>query len=376
MIDMIEESKYLLVKPIFALLEEYQPMCTAVLDGIWPGKVWVDDPENPRSAMLMSFLGGGGAAWCFLTGEPENADFNAALNRIIFVEQAAGQDVSAFLFTCSLENWGDQLAVIGKPRQPAPRLRHHFVCHNLTFDWRGTLPDGYVIQPMETDLLERTGFKLPEQVKSTLEKWHFVDDDRFQDYGFVVIHENQVVAWATVDFVIAGAGDLGFETLPEFQKRGLGSAVAAAAIEHGLKFDIKIHWTCANDNIGSQRTAQKLGLTREREYNMHLLMLDLSDNLAQLAYSHLVNGEYPKAIECYEQLFAQKADVPAWAYFDTAQACAALGEAEKALKYLHMAVKKGWTSLETIEQTTEFQIIHKAPEWIALLDQMKDQENR
>jgi RimJ/RimL family protein N-acetyltransferase len=229
---------------------------------------------------------------------------------------------------------------------------------------------------METGLLKQDVVQLPPEVKTTLGKWMRIKDDVFQDYGYLVIHENQAVAWATVDFVAAGKGDLGFETLPECRKRGLGSAVAAAALEHGISQGLEIHWTCAEDNLGSQRSAEKLGLQRERDYVMYLFALDIHTHMAQVAYSRLANGQYQEAVELYERLFAQKADVPTWAYFDTAQACAALGETEKALKYLRMAVKQGWSAVALTEQTTEFKILHDMPEWETLLGRMRQAEKR
>jgi RimJ/RimL family protein N-acetyltransferase len=375
MMNALEKLKYPLVQPIFKSLEAFQPMCTAVLEGIWPGNIWVDDPEQPQSAMLVSFLSGGGAAWCFLAGEPDNASFNTALNKALFEDKVAGGNVGAFLLTSSSEGWEKNLEVIGDPRQPAPMSRLHYVCHNLTYDWKQHLPDGCAIQRMEPALLTQSKLDLPESVRTTLECWCSIDDDRFQDYGFVVVYKSQVVSWATVDFVTAGAGDVGFETLSAFRRRGLGSVAAAAALEHGLKHGIEVHWTCAKDNLGSLRTAQKLSLTLEREYSMYLFMFDLTTHLTQLAYSYLAKGEHQKAIAVYEQLFAREDSLPAWAYFDAAQAWAAVGDSENALKYLSFAVQKGWAEIAVTEQTPEFQILYNTQEWTELLEQMKQSEN-
>jgi GNAT superfamily N-acetyltransferase len=371
---LLNKEDYGKVRALFAPLEAYQPMCAAVLEGIWPGKIWADDPHDPGSAMLLTFLSGGGAAWCFLAGSPDDDEFNAFLNTTLFKDKVAGKDVGVFLFTCSPEDWNGHLDVVGNPRQPAPMFRRHYVCHQLTYDWRRGLPDGYAILPMEIGMLKRDDLQIPSQVKTTLGKWMSVKDDRFRDYGFVVVHEDQVAAWATVDFVVAGAGDLGFETLPAFQKRGLGSAVAAAALEHGLQMGIEVHWTSAEDNIGSQRTAQKLGLLNERDYTMYFFSLDLSDHQAQLAYSFLARGEHRRAIDCYEQLFAQKADVPTWAYYDTVQAWAALGDIENAIKYLRIAAKNGWSAVDATEQTPEFQILHDSPEWTDVIERIRQNQ--
>jgi RimJ/RimL family protein N-acetyltransferase len=374
MIHLLKNNAYQHIRPLYQKLEVFQPMVSAVLDGIHPGKVWVDNLNDPQTAFLVTFLSGGGAAWCFLAGDPGHLDFNAALNKAIFEEKLVGKDVGMFLLTCSPENWNGQLEIFGNPRQPIPMLRQHYVCREMTFDWQKHQPDGYETILMETGLFEQENLQIPSPVKTTLETWLTIEDQRFQDYGYVVVHQNQIVSWATVDFVNSGAGDLGFETLPDFQRRGLGSMVAAVTLEHGLEMGIETHWTCANDNIGSLRTAEKLGLMHERGYTMYLFALDMSEHLAQLAYSHLSRGEFQQAIDCYEQLFAQKADVPSWAYFDTAQAWASLGEGEKALNYLQMAAKNGWPAVEETTQAPEFQFLHDKPEWQEVIEQIKQNQ--
>lgn len=367
----INKQKYQSVRPIFRNLEAFQPMCAAVLEGIWPGQVWVDDANTPNVGLLLTFLSGGGAAWCFLAGDPYIQSFNTALNKAIFEKKIAGNEVGTFLFTCHPGDWAGQLSQVGHPRKPALIIRRHYTCRGLTYDWRSHLLDGFTVQTMEPGLLKQDDIHLPSEVEATLNKWISTNNDKFQDYGFVAVHDGRVVAWATVDFVAAGKGDLGFETLSEYRRRGLGSAVAAAALEHGLAKGIDVHWTCAEDNIGSQRTAEKLGLDRGQDYRMYLFSLDLHTHTAQLAYSKLSRGEYQEAIELYEELFAQNAELPTWAYFDTAQACAALGQADKALKYLQVAVKQGWTAVELTEGTEEFQILQGTPEWDNLIGRMR-----
>ncbi len=86
MIHLLKNNAYEKIRHLFQVLEVFQPMVSAVLDGIYPGKVWVDNPDDPRTAFLVTFLSGGGAAWCFLTGDPGHLDFNAELNKAIFEE--------------------------------------------------------------------------------------------------------------------------------------------------------------------------------------------------------------------------------------------------------------------------------------------------
>ena len=369
--DRIEIKNFPIVKDLFEPLVNFQPMSAAVLEGIWDGDVWVDDMDIPKASMILFYLPAGGPAWCFLAGNPESAGFNSAINSLIFGENSIYKDTASFLFTCDPENWGDKFKIIAEPRHPVPMHRQHYRCQEMTYDWRGNLPDGFTIIPMTVELLEKDDLQLPPLVNATLGKWRSVHQSGFRDFGFLVIHDNRVVSWATVDFVSGSSGDLGFETIPEFQKRGLGTAVAGAALELGLKKGIEVHWTCAVDNIGSQKTAQKLGLLHDRDYTMYLIFRDLTEHLAQLAYSYLASGDYQQAIRSYEDLFRQEAAVPTWAYYDTAQAWAALGEAENAIKYLRMAAKEGWSAVEMTEKVPEFQFLRDQPEWAEVIAKIK-----
>ena len=284
------------VRELFQGLTSFQPMCTAVLEGVWPGDVYVDHPEQPRAALLVSYLAGGGPAWCFLAGDAQNPAFNRGLNQAIFQDRVLGQNTSMCLFTCDPDDWDGQLEVVGAPRQPVPMARRHYVATSLNDARQAGLPQGFEIQPLDTGYLEQEGLNLPEPVRQTLENWRANTLPGWRDYGRVVIHQDQVVAWATVDFVAGGSGDLGFETLPAYQQRGLGSAVAAAAIEHGLATGLKtIHWTCMQDNPASIASAEKLGLRRERDYVMYVFAMDVNDHRAHQAYASLASGRLEEA---------------------------------------------------------------------------------
>ena len=69
----------------------YEPFCfhlssLAVLDGVNPGKVFVDDPAAPQSSYLYS------PEACYLAGNPNNETFNRALNAAIFSRTAIGEN--------------------------------------------------------------------------------------------------------------------------------------------------------------------------------------------------------------------------------------------------------------------------------------------
>lgn len=271
MLHEIAKENYGKARPLFEGLS-FQPFCMAVLAGIQPGRVFADDPEQPRTAFVNMKK-----VWCFLAGEPGNDAFNQALNQAILEKRAIDQDTPAMLFTCHSGDWGGQLAAVTVPHQPVPVRRRHYTCHKLAYDWRARVPEGFFVHRLNETLLNRPGLKAPEEVVEIVEEWRAITDERFDDFGFVAIHDAsaEVVSWTTVDCIVDGVGDAGLFTAEAYRRRGLATVTTAAAVDHGLSNGLSaVSWTCAEDNVGSIRTAEKLGFERGDDYTMYYIALD------------------------------------------------------------------------------------------------------
>jgi RimJ/RimL family protein N-acetyltransferase len=382
MIHKLDRGQVAAARSLFRPLIEYQPACAAVLDGTYLGTVFADDPDQPQTAFLTTFLSAG-TMWGFLVGN-SNDTFNRALNEAIFGRRIIDGGVSSLLLTCHPEDWYGQLPVVCNPRQPAPMPRRHYVSRALDYDWEATLAEGFSIHPMDGSLLDRPNVHLPGDVREVLDRWRSVPVERLRDFGFVVVHEGpasgpasgkhgaEVVSWATVDFVSGDTGDIGFFTEERYRRRGLATAVAAAALEYGLAHGLsRISWTCSEDNLGSIRIAERLGCERERDYVMHVLSLDQAQNLAEMAYASLMQGRYRQAVDLLEQYRALRGDPPAWYDHDLARAWAGLGNREEAFECMTRAVERGWTSIEETEGCSEFESLHGSPQWQALLARLR-----
>jgi RimJ/RimL family protein N-acetyltransferase len=274
------------IGPLFRRLTQSQPMCAAVLEGIYPGKVYVDNVSQPRTALLTTYIESEAhGAWCFLAGEPVNDGFNQSLNSAIFSRKIIAHNTPILFFTCDPDDWGGQMDAVVAPRPPIWIPRYHFVGQRVGFDWRAALPSGFTVEPMNEDLRELPGPQMPEDVTATLSKWKAMTDPRFMDFGFVVFDRTcpqlTIAGWATVDFITAGAGDLGFFTKPDYRRAGLGTIAASAALEHGFAIGLqRVNWTCDANNPGSVRTAEKLGLERVEDYQQAVLIMNEKSHMA------------------------------------------------------------------------------------------------
>ena len=204
-----------------------------------------------------------------------------------------------------------------------------------------------------------------------------MDNPGFGDYGYVLLDISseppQVAAWATVDFVADAKGDLGMFTLEEYRRRGLAYLVTAAAIEHGLANGLQqINWTCMEDNKGSIRTAEKLGLTREPDYSVYYLIFDPVEHRSMLAYTMLEIGQYQTAVEALEQIITTEKAFPPYVYFDAACALAALRHRQKALEYLNKMADGGSKDLKAYQENELLRALHGMVEWDTFLGRIRE----
>lgn len=274
------------VRHLFRNLTRGQPMCGAVLEGIYPGRVYADDVIQPRVALLTTYIESEAhGAWCFLAGEPTNDAFNQSLNTAIFSLQIIAPTTPILFFTCDPDDWGGQTDAVVAPRPPIWFPRCHFVGRKVSFPWPTALPAGFTVERLNEDLRQVAGLQLPEDVASTLSKWQAMADPRFMDFGFVILDssgpQSVIASWATVDFIANRVGDLGFFTQPDYRRLGLGTTAASAALEHGFASGLQqIHWTCDANNPGSVHTAGKLGLERIEDYHQAVLLMSEKSHMA------------------------------------------------------------------------------------------------
>ena len=261
-------------------------MCTAVLEGVYPGKLYVDSPTQPQTALLTTYIESEAhGMWCFLAGEPTNDSFNQSVNAAIFAHEIIANNTPVLFFTCDPDDWGGQMDAVMAPRPPVWIPRYHFISHRVGFDWRAALPPAFTVEPMNDDLHQLPSLQLPEDVAANLSKWRAITDPRFMDFGFIILDHTSaqltIASWASVDFIAAGAGDLGFFTQPDYRRGRFGTIVASAALEHGFAIGLQqVHWTCDANNPGSVHTAEKLGLERVENYHQAVLIMDEKSHTA------------------------------------------------------------------------------------------------
>ena len=365
MLQELATNQFERARPLFQGLD-YSLSIQAAIDGNNPGCIFVDDADQPRTAFALTVEG------YLLAGEHDNADTNEALRRLLRDKIFTGEVFVSGDWSMSLavhpEAWEAKLPELIPTHEVEKIERYHYLCSALTLDWRGNIPEEYTVRRVDRSLLDEAALNAVREWMDIEEVWWTVDNYFSKGISFAVLHDREIVAWCTPDCVAGDQIDVGIMTHPAHRRRGLASVAVAATVEDCLNQGFSaVGWHCNADNVGSWKTAEKVGFERSREYAYYYYMYDPIDHLAELGWYYYRRGEYGKTVQYYDQVFGLRDENPGYYYHLTASAWALLQNQKKALLYLRAAVDHGWTNVDWTRQQEEFSILHGTPEWDALL---------
>lgn len=377
MIFRLHENNYEKVRPLFGELE-YNLITSAVIEGTSPGRIYIDDIASPQSAFLCSVEG------YYLAGNSGNDDFNESLNSLIMEEIFSGdtirKDETDVAIGFHPDTWKDRMKVIFRGRPPITTHRRHYICKKVRIDWKNRIPAGFSLHLIDDKLLEDLGSNTPRHVTDWMEiNWGSRQNFLNRGFGFCMLHGEEVVSWSIADCVSGNLAEIGIRTCPDYRKRGLASLTAAAAVDYWLSKGSMVGWHCAEKNFGSRGVAEKVGFELERKYIQYYACFNKIHHVAEMGFSHFSEKRYKEALKNLRKvLSASKKDLPTWMpeklpsyYHLAAEAWAALGHHQNAMKFLKMAFDKGWRNIDFTEKRELFASLHDKREWKELLNQYK-----
>lgn len=355
---------------------DYSLSIRAAIAGNNPGRIFVDDVAQPRTAFALTVEG------YLLAGESNNPTTNDALRSLlkeqIFTGKVFVNGNESLSLAVHPETWEAKLPELIPGYEVEKLERYHYLCHTLKFDWRANLPAGYSVRRVDHELLNDPGIIFPDPLREWIDLeqvWGTKENFLAKGISFCVLHDQEVVVWCTPDCVADDRIDVGIITHRAHRRKGLGSVAVAATVEYCLQHGFAaVGWHCNAENIASWKLAEKVGFERNREYAYYYYMYDPIEHLFELGWYYFQRGEYVKTVQYYERVFAQRKDNPGYRYHLTAVACAALGNSENALNYLNAAVDHGWDHVEYTKQARPFSILHGTPEWDAVLARMQSEK--
>jgi len=135
--------------------------------------------------------------------------------------------------------------------------------HLAKLTW--AVPSTFELKRIDKPLAER----LPSDVGNEyfFETFHSIDDFLGRGIGFCILYQEKIVSSATSMARSNKAIDIEIETVPDFRKQGLGTAVGAKLVSYCLENRIEPRWLAAN--AVSEKLALKLGYIRQETYETY-----------------------------------------------------------------------------------------------------------
>ena len=173
---------------------------------------------------------------------------------------------------------------------------YHYRCREVNFDWRAHLPEGHTVHRIDSTLLGRSDIAISDTILkwAPIEKrWGTVENFTSKGLGFCVAYDGQAISWCVADCASGDRMTVSIVTLRAHQRRGLAAVAAAATAECALSHGFSAaEWHCDYDNIGSWKTAERVGFERQREYTYYYYIFHPIDQLAQLGERAFLRKEY------------------------------------------------------------------------------------
>jgi RimJ/RimL family protein N-acetyltransferase len=249
---------YATVAPLLTGLD-HQLSVAAVLGAAMPGEVFADDPVHPSAVVVHSPEG------TFVGGNPETAGLAAEIREHL-AGVLLGGTAEHMVVSFDHEGWSALSPALAPDLTCSAVPRRHYL-HQAGQPRKDPVPPpGYRIVPIDAALLQH------RQVPGHLREWmasNWGGEDGFlaRGFGSAALYGEVIASWSLADCIIAGHAEIGIHTAPEHRRRGLATAVAAAAVAIAIDRKLtQVGWHCHDDNRGSYRTAEKVGFTLHRRY--------------------------------------------------------------------------------------------------------------
>ncbi|MCK0471048.1 GNAT family N-acetyltransferase [Halalkalibacter sp. APA_J-10(15)] len=236
----------------------------AIINGMNPGRIFVDDTLTPTTAIVWL---GNNDGFIFI-GDANNKSFLCELNSFIdhlIIPEAKRVHLECFEAIGDHPTWNQSIEnALGHRHLESWNQRVYEIDPN---HFQGkiapTLPDDYDV----VMLVQHDSFVEDDYVKETiLEFWPSLDQFFANGFGFIATHRNQSVSICLSTYVAGHIHCVAIKTEEAHRERKLAQAVAYHFVQHSLKHNFVPYWDCMEENKPSVAVVEKLGFEQVLQY--------------------------------------------------------------------------------------------------------------
>ncbi len=333
---------------------EYNLSIFSVINKINPGRIFINNMDNPTAALLISPEG------MYFTGDAKDNAFNRDLNNVlkddIFKKALEKSKIDYTAFYSSKE-WENSFKVIFNSLYPIEEDRRYLELEIVKFD---IVEVSKNVKKIDREMLLDSYLKEIDDVReSIIENWSSIDNFLQNGFGYVYIIDGGVVSRCIADCVVKDRCEVGVETEEDYRKNGYCTQVIIAALNHCKNSNIKsVGWHCWDNNIPSYKLAEKVGFKQKKNIKVYFGWYDLCNN-------YLINGNYylkrkvnyKLSAEFYTRAFENNFGF-FWQYYNATCAYWKINKKEEAKRYYKIALKNGWKGIETLKLSPIYEYLY------------------
>lgn len=288
------------LKPLFKNLSNYHMLVNSVLENLTEGEVFTDDLNNPKSAVIFINYGEGDI---YFGGKTSNKGFNIEIRELMKKKMKSEADEDYHNFTFYLNDIAerDNYPALFDDLEMWEMCRVYMEFEGFKEDLTVNIPKEFEIYTIREVLEKKIDYKYYCEV----EDWVDLENQNTKeisdlDYGICIVDEKDksVVSLSQIDFIVGSDVEIGVKTMPEYRKKGLGSASVYLNIKHLIKNGYeKIGWHYWSNNPASGKTAEKCGFVKILEHPVLYREFNEFENFYFKGWTYLA---YPMYIDYFK----------------------------------------------------------------------------
>lgn len=275
MIYELDKSQY---ERIYPILDKYgikdYPVLTAIIDGNNRGKIFVDNIENPKTALVWAIN-----CMYYFIGDCANPEFNDYFDHFM-TEKITPESLSigASAFVCTLlheEDWKDTVENFFKDKDLDIGYRQDFYFNKEKNYIKKIkdIPENCHIKKIDMDLI----LDDPDDIvrEDICEFWYSVEEFLEKGVGFCVLEGERIVTSCFSCYAGRDGLDININTYDEEDRdKGYATLAASAFTDYCIANNIAFSWEAYDNNLASIALAEKLGFEKSKKYLCYEFMFN------------------------------------------------------------------------------------------------------
>ncbi|NEN86452.1 GNAT family N-acetyltransferase [Paenibacillus elgii] len=269
MIVELDVNEYSKITPLLSEEDKTNVALMSIVAGNNKGKIFVDDSEHPRTAMIWAI-----ASIAFFAGDCRNSEFTAHLNSYMGrkIKQDSLDIIGGTWFTIAVgdEAWDKALneALTDYELVEGEDLEFDFAADRYSMLRQAQAESRIQVTPLDAELLND-----PENdfvLEDLNEFWNSPGDFMDKGFGYCVLKDGIVQSVCFSGYVYGNGHDLVVRTYEEEERqKGLGAAVTFAYLDHCVRSGLVPHWTTDEENEASIALANKCGFVLKEKSKIY-----------------------------------------------------------------------------------------------------------